>query len=54
MRRVSDQVALLEKEQVRRGVGMTRSSKDTANLVFPDLALRKHGNDDLASAIRKR
>jgi hypothetical protein len=51
--RVSDQIANLEKEQIRLGVGMTRLGKGGIERDVLDLALRKHGNDELATAIRK-
>jgi len=50
---VSDHVAELEKEQIRRGVGMTVSG-DSENLseTLENVALCKHGDNNLAEALR--
>lgn len=51
--RVSNFVAVLEKEQIRLGIGMTVEGvgQDTAQQIV-DLATGKHGNDLLADALR--
>jgi uncharacterized protein YutE (UPF0331/DUF86 family) len=50
---VSDYVAELEKEQIRLGIGMTVSG-DSENLseTLEEIAIAKHGDDDLAEALR--
>ena len=53
MRQVTDQVSILEEEQLRLGVGMTRSAKDAVSIVLSDLTIGKHGNDGLARALRE-
>lgn len=50
--RVSDQVAILENEQIRLGVGMTRLGKGAAKRDVLDFAIGKHGDDELARALR--
>jgi len=52
--RVSDQVANLEEEQIRLGVGMTRRGNGAVDRdSVLHLAKRKHGNDELAKALRR-
>jgi hypothetical protein len=51
--RVSDQIGNLEEEQIRLGLGMTRLGKGAIERDVLDLAIRKHGNDELATAMRK-
>jgi hypothetical protein len=51
--RVSDFVAVLEKEQIRLGIGMTvEEVGEDATQQIVDLATGKHGNDLLADALR--
>ena len=52
--RVSDQVAVLEKEQIRLGVGMTRQGEAGAKVDnILDMATGKHGDAGLAQALRE-
>ena len=58
MRQVSEQVAVLEREQIRLGIGMTRSAGSgvTNQQVLADLlslATAKHGDEGLAKALRQ-
>jgi hypothetical protein len=52
--KVSDFVAVLEEEQIRLGVGMTINAigKDSAKDIS-QLAIGKHGDDELARALRE-
>lgn len=50
---VSDHVAKLEKEQIRLGVGMTASGgSENLSETLGKVALSKHGDDNLAEALR--
>jgi hypothetical protein len=50
---VSDQVAELEKEQIRLGVGMTVSgNSENLSNTLERIAISKHGDDNLAEALR--
>jgi hypothetical protein len=50
---VSDQVAELEKEQIRLGVGMTVSgNSENLSDTLERIAISKHGDDNLAEALR--
>lgn len=52
---VSAAVGILEQEQIKMGVGMTRSEKVEFGLgEFLDLSSGKHGNANLTSGLRKK
>ena len=53
-REVTEAVSVLEAEQIRRGIGMTREG-GTPDLVSPlDFAAVKHGSDDLTRELRRQ